>query len=178
MSSEHGCDHKRIVALVLLYFYPPFCVAAFAPLSNTIKSHLSWSLMLREKREGASSNFFPQKSNSTDDPSINYVTRNEDGHYTSTSDENISNTSSEGSPFPTMPSQTFLHLVNSQFELLANSLLRIPPNDSYRSSATHAGTNKPKSKIKSMALYLPQENPINGILEFIPSVSFLMQWMA
>jgi len=60
-----------------------------------------------------------------------------------------------------MPSQTFLNLANSQFELLANSLFHSGNSNAER-----------KSKIKSIALYLPQENPKTGQLEFLPSVIY------
>ena len=62
------------------------------------------------------------------------------------------------SPFPLMPSKTFFDLANSQFELLYNSI-------EYQSKDK-------TSKIKSVALYLPQENPNTGQLEFMPSLVF------
>ncbi|GFH56235.1 hypothetical protein CTEN210_12711 [Chaetoceros tenuissimus] len=62
------------------------------------------------------------------------------------------------SPFPLMPSKTFFDLANSQFELLYNSI-------EYHSKDK-------TSKIKSVALYLPQENPNTGQLEFMPSLVF------
>ncbi len=73
-------------------------------------------------------------------------------------------------PLPNMPSQTFLDLAHSQFELLSNALL-------YRKTKTTNNNNKTdesqeESKIKSIALYLPQENKNNGQLEFIPSVVY------
>ena len=80
------------------------------------------------------------------------------GVLSSTSDD--SNDIEEGStvsPFPTMPSPTLLSLVKSQFELLANSIV---------DSSTR------KKKIKSMALYLPQENTRTGHLEFLPAAVF------
>ena len=64
-------------------------------------------------------------------------------------------------PFPNMPSQTFITLVESQFELLSNCLVHSP-----------GGSNGPASKIKSMALYLPQENQFTGQLEFIPGIIY------
>lgn len=64
-------------------------------------------------------------------------------------------------PFPEMPSQSFVTLAESQFELLSSCLThQCPPG----------GT--PTSKIKSMALYLPQENVLNGQLEFIPTILY------
>ncbi len=59
-------------------------------------------------------------------------------------------------PFPMMPSQLFQQLTLSQLEFLASSLT----------------TTEGKQKIKSMALYLPQENPRSGQLEFMPAVIF------
>lgn len=55
-----------------------------------------------------------------------------------------------------MPSQLFQQLTLSQLEFLASSLT----------------TTEGKQKIKSMALYLPQENPRSGQLEFMPAVIF------
>ncbi len=69
----------------------------------------------------------------------------------------------EKSPFPIMPSQTFLNLANSQFEILINSIKYTPPETT---------TGERHSKIKSLALYLPQENPNTGQLEFVPSLVF------
>ena len=66
------------------------------------------------------------------------------------------------SPFPSKPSDVFLSLASSQFELLANSVLYPPSSDPSLTSP------RGDSKIKSMALYLPQENPSTGQLEFIP----------
>lgn len=73
-------------------------------------------------------------------------------------------------PLPNMPSQTFLDLAHSQFELLSNALL-------YSKTTTTNKNNKKdesqeESKIKSIALYLPQENKNTGQLEFIPSVVY------
>lgn len=60
------------------------------------------------------------------------------------------------SPLPVMPSPLFQELAQSQLELLATSMLNA------------AG----ESKIKSMALYLPQENSMTGQLEFLPAVLY------
>jgi signal transduction histidine kinase len=57
-----------------------------------------------------------------------------------------------------MPSESLVTLAQSQLELLAHSLT------SSNSSAT--------SKIKAMALYLPQENAKTGQLEFLPAVLY------
>jgi signal transduction histidine kinase len=65
-------------------------------------------------------------------------------------------------PIPSMPSELFQQLALSQLELLANSL-KDPSSDE---------ESKFKSKIKSMALYLPQENVISGQLEFLPAVIY------
>lgn len=62
------------------------------------------------------------------------------------------------SPIPVMPSQLFQELALSQLELLANS---IP-------CADRPGV----SKIKTMALYLPQENVNTGQLEFLPAIHY------
>lgn len=61
-------------------------------------------------------------------------------------------------PTPQMPSQLFQQLAQSQLELLASSL--------------KFGNDPRKSKIKSMALYLPQENAVTGQLEFLPAVLY------
>jgi signal transduction histidine kinase len=53
-------------------------------------------------------------------------------------------------PLPTMPSQLFLNLAESQMELLSFSL----------------------RKISSMSLYLPQENLETGQLEFLPAMVY------
>ena len=71
-------------------------------------------------------------------------------------------------PFPMMPSSTFLNLANSQFELLSNSIQL--PEANGENAQQH--DNDKQSKIKSIALYLPQENPITGQLEFMPSLVF------
>ena len=71
----------------------------------------------------------------------------------------------ERSPFPLMPSQTFFDLAYSQFELLTNSLL----HESTNNNEDHEDT---ESKIRSIALYLPQENSRTGQLEFLPSAVF------
>jgi signal transduction histidine kinase len=61
------------------------------------------------------------------------------------------------SPFPKMPSELFVSLAQSQMELLAHSMV---------------STDSFDSKIKSMALYLPQENIKTGQLEFLPGVLY------
>jgi signal transduction histidine kinase len=61
-------------------------------------------------------------------------------------------------PFPVMPSQLFQQLALSQLELLASSL-PLPGRPGV-------------SKIKSMCLYLPQENVNTGQLEFLPAVLY------
>lgn len=66
------------------------------------------------------------------------------------------------SPIPSMPSPLFRSLAQSQLELLANSLT-LPESTPLVGSI---------SKIKSMALYLPQENSKTGQLEFLPAVLF------
>jgi len=61
-------------------------------------------------------------------------------------------------PIPVMPSQLFQELALSQLEFLASAL---------------ASTQRPgSSKVKSMALYLPQENVVTGQLEFTPIVLY------
>jgi signal transduction histidine kinase len=61
-------------------------------------------------------------------------------------------------PIPSMPSELFQKLTQSQLELLAHSLT-LP--------------GKPTaSKIKSIALYLPQENVRTGQLEFLPAIIY------
>jgi signal transduction histidine kinase len=65
------------------------------------------------------------------------------------------------SPFPAMPSQVFVTLAQSQFELLAHSLYYPSPMESEKIQ-----------KIKSIALYLPQENSSSGQLEFLPAIVY------
>jgi hypothetical protein len=65
---------------------------------------------------------------------------------------------SERPPIPTMPSDLFQKMALSQLEVLANSL-------------TQPGEAS-KSKVESMALYLPQENVQTGQLEFTPVVLY------
>jgi signal transduction histidine kinase len=62
------------------------------------------------------------------------------------------------SPIPVMPSLLFQDMALSQLELLASSM-----------PAADGGSG---SKIKSMALYLPQENAVTGQLEFLPAVLY------
>lgn len=64
-------------------------------------------------------------------------------------------------PTPAMPSSLFQDLAQSQLELLAGALVTEP----------HHGSG-PTNKVKSIALYLPQENSMSGQLEFIPAVLF------
>jgi hypothetical protein len=76
------------------------------------------------------------------------------------------------SPFPTMPSELFTNLAQSQFELLSNSLL-IPYNQHNSTSTSSSSTTlKTTTKISSMALYLPKENINSGQLEFVPAVTY------
>ena len=64
-------------------------------------------------------------------------------------------------PIPAMPSPLFQQLAQCQLELLGNSLFcNDDDDDSSRGGGAAAGHNKQKKKIKSMALYLPQENSI------------------
>lgn len=76
-------------------------------------------------------------------------------------------------PIPSMPSQLFQQLAMSQLELLASALPADPNdiNDHY-DGKNHNSNNKYASKVKSMALYLPQENKNTGQLEFLPAVLF------
>jgi signal transduction histidine kinase len=61
-------------------------------------------------------------------------------------------------PIPEMPSPVFQQLAQSQLELLAFSL--------------RTGESLDSGKIKTMALYLPQENRHSGQLEFLPAVLY------
>lgn len=61
-------------------------------------------------------------------------------------------------PIPPMPSPLFSNLAQSQLELLAHAL--------------RASDDSGRSKIGSMALYLPQENVETGQLEFLPAVLY------
>lgn len=70
------------------------------------------------------------------------------------------------SPFPAMPSRTFVDLAQNQFELLASSI-------TYPSVAPTSSPSLPSaSKIKSIALYSPQENAQTGALEFVPTALY------
>ena len=71
-----------------------------------------------------------------------------------------------------MPSALFQDLAMSQLELLANSLRRPPSSDAKASSSNAEDDASNNSKIKSMALYLPQENVNTGQLEFLPVVIY------
>lgn len=73
-------------------------------------------------------------------------------------DANNQNPIMERPPIPVMPSDMFQRMALSQLELLANSLM--------------VTGNPSESKVESMALYLPQENVLNGQLEFTPVVLF------
>jgi signal transduction histidine kinase len=74
------------------------------------------------------------------------------------SHESSSQPSDQYRPFPVMPSQLLQQLALSQLELLASSL-PLPGRPGV-------------SKIKSMCLYLPQENVNTGQLEFLPAVIY------
>jgi signal transduction histidine kinase len=71
------------------------------------------------------------------------------------------------SPFPTMPSELFTNLAQSQFELLSNSLVYTTTTSTSATPTTTA-----YNKISSMALYLPKENEFSGQLEFVPAVTY------
>jgi len=70
-----------------------------------------------------------------------------------------------------MPSQTFLALANSQFELLSNSV-QYQNQNQYPNPTGKSQHPERKSKIKTIALYLPQENPKTGQLEFMPTLVY------
>jgi signal transduction histidine kinase len=74
------------------------------------------------------------------------------------SQESLSQPGDQYRPFPVMPSQLLQQLALSQLELLASSL-PLPGRPG-------------ASKIKSMCLYLPQENVNTGQLEFLPAVLY------
>jgi signal transduction histidine kinase len=74
------------------------------------------------------------------------------------SQESLSQPGDQYRPFPIMPSQLLQQLALSQLELLASSL-PLPGRPGV-------------SKIKSMCLYLPQENVNTGQLEFLPAVLY------
>jgi signal transduction histidine kinase len=86
------------------------------------------------------------------------------------------------SPTPVMPSILFQELALSQLELLASSVLvdnEADDNASYpdatsedENASSTSGTTIATSKIKSMAVYLPQENSLTGQLEFLPAVLY------
>ncbi len=71
-----------------------------------------------------------------------------------------------------MPSQTFFDLAYSQFELLTNSLLHEAPKSKNGKNGNDNRVDGYESKIRSIALYLPQENSKTGQLEFLPSAVF------
>jgi signal transduction histidine kinase len=91
-------------------------------------------------------------------------------------------------PTPVMPSLLFQELALSQLELLASSVLIDNEADGNDSCSNESATsdneqasstsNTPSaaaiatSKIKSMAVYLPQENSVTGQLEFLPAVLY------
>ncbi len=75
------------------------------------------------------------------------------------------------SPFPTMPSELFTNLAQSQFELLSNSLVYTTTSTSATSTPTTPSATA-HNKISSMALYLPKENEFSGQLEFVPAVTY------
>lgn len=81
----------------------------------------------------------------------------------------VQTTQTRRSPFPTMPSELFTNLAQSQFELLSNSLVHTTTSTSATSTAT---TTTTYNKISSMALYLPKENEFSGQLEFVPAVTY------
>jgi len=90
----------------------------------------------------------------------------------SSSASNGSPTEQERGPFPLMPSQTFFNLANSQFELLSNSIhFSMDPSEKEH-NPNHMSESQRRSKIKSIGLYLPQENPQTGQLEFLPSIVY------
>lgn len=74
------------------------------------------------------------------------------------------------SPFPAMPSRTFIDLAQNQFELLASSITY--PSVKPPSSSSAPSASSQHSKIKSIALYLPQENALSGALEFVPTALY------
>ena len=94
---------------------------------------------------------------------------NEDKNYNNNSPVMRSYVQTRRSPFPTMPSELFTSLAQSQFELLSNSLV-------YTTTSTLTATTTPTTtahnKISSMALYLPKENEFSGQLEFVPAVTY------
>ena len=71
-------------------------------------------------------------------------------------------------PTPSLPTQYFLTLASSQFELMANSLnFNIFLDDDENNLSSSQTT-----KVKQAALYLPQENAITGQLEFLPMLIY------
>ena len=92
----------------------------------------------------------------------------------SSSASNGNQNEQERGPFPLMPSQTFFNLANSQFELLSNSIhFNIDPSKKeHKHNPSHTSESQRRSKIKSIGLYLPQENPQTGQLEFLPSIVY------
>lgn len=64
-------------------------------------------------------------------------------------------------PIPMMPSILFQQLTLSQLELLSSALL-----------IQNSGSGTKISKIRSIALYLPQENKMTGQLEFTPAIVY------
>lgn len=84
---------------------------------------------------------------------------------------------SKRSPIPVMPSPLFQDLALSQLELLASSLpaaaaAAADAEQENDAAARTGGGGCGGSKIKSVALYLPQENAVTGQLEFSPAVLY------
>ena len=73
------------------------------------------------------------------------------------------NSTQQQRPTPSLPSQYFLTLATSQFELMANSL-------KFDTKVSIVGLSG--SKVKQAALYLPQENAKTGQLEFLPMMIY------
>ncbi|KAL3760500.1 hypothetical protein ACHAWU_001835 [Discostella pseudostelligera] len=129
---------------------------------HIVNATSSWST------ENVADDIFDEATENAD--SSNYITTKKLKRKTSTTPSSSTTSSSfttvRQSPFPAMPSPLFVDLAKSQFELLSNSLVHTTTT-----TTTTSSSSKQQSKIHSMILYLPKENPITGRLEFVPALS-------
>lgn len=75
-------------------------------------------------------------------------------------------------PIPMMPSPLFQQLALSQLELLAATLTTTSTSNSSSWGRSKSTPTSSCSKIRFMALYLPQENSKTGQLEFTPAIVY------
>lgn len=156
---QHQHQRRRQLNNINL-FMPPSKLSGFASLNT--HTDLEAGMRRRRRRNQSQRHVRVTKSDDANDveayESSNYVTKKLKRN-TTPSLSTSSFTVRRQSPFPAMPSSLFVDLAKSQFELLSNSLVH-----------TNNNTSK-QTKINSMILYLPKENPITGQLEFVPALS-------